>query len=80
VLLIVRCLGAQPLLGLSSAAVKFLFADQKFASDARIRNYSSRELWGDGGPLVRASANPPSCLPDQNDSLRLCASQPTPLP
>ena len=59
-LLIVWCEGAQPLLGLSSAAVKFLFADKTVASDARIKNYSSRELWVDGGPLVRASATPPS--------------------
>ena len=57
-LLIVWCEGVQPLLGISSAAVKFLFADRTVASDARIKNYSSRELWVDGGPLVRASATP----------------------
>ncbi|KAJ1465042.1 hypothetical protein T484DRAFT_1989368, partial [Baffinella frigidus] len=47
--------GNKPLLGLSPAAVKFLFADPNVASDARIKSYPCRELWCDAGPLVRRS-------------------------
>lgn len=66
-LLIVWCVGAQPILGFSQAGVKFLFVDPKVASDARITTYNSPELWCGRGPLVSASANSPS-RPDQAHS------------
>ena len=61
VVLKVWCGGAQIHLGLSDDAVKLVFVDPRVASDARITSYTDKRLWDDGGPLVRASANPSSC-------------------
>jgi hypothetical protein len=70
-LLIVCCVGPQPLLGLSPAAVKFLFADPNVASDARIKSYPCRELWCDAGPLVSALSEP-LFLPTHTGRIQSC--------
>ncbi|KAJ1483264.1 hypothetical protein T484DRAFT_1800922 [Baffinella frigidus] len=57
--------GNKPIVGILPAAVKYLFADKKVASDAHITSYTSRHLWGDGGPLVRRSEHVTPAQRDQ---------------